>query len=233
MNQQSAFDRKHIEEEAVAETEGLLDQFNLPPAVISFIRQNQRAIWVVVGCIAVIVIAASLYGTYRAYREDKAASALTLALKAEAGDKKQQLQQVVKEFGSTSSGFWGRIELAHLAAAEGNLTGAIEELTDIQSSVSDKDPLAPLLHYNLALLHEKNSELNSAIAALTALSGFKGFEKIAYEAMGRLYEKQGSREKALEMYRKYMSFGGPEAGGQPPADPDRSMIQARIHRLEK
>ncbi len=232
MNQQSAFDRNHIEKEAVAETEGLLDQFNLPPAVISFIRENQRAIWVVVGCIALAVTAVSLYGTYRSYREDKAASALTLALKAEGEDKKQQIEQVVNEFGSTSSGFWGRIELAHLAAAEGNIAEAIEALTDIQRSVSDKDPVAPLLHYNLALLHEKNNDLNKALADLTALSGFKGFEKISYQAMGRLYEQQGSRDKALEMYRKYMSFGEPETG-QPPAGPDRSMIQARIRRLEK
>ena len=119
MNQQSAFDRNNIEETAVPETEGLLEQFNLPPAAISFIRKNQRAIWVVVFCVALAVVVVSLYSQYKSYREDKASSALTFALQAEGEEKKKQLGQVVDEYGSTSAGLWGKIELAHLTAAEG------------------------------------------------------------------------------------------------------------------
>lgn len=231
MNQQSAFDSKNIEQEAVSETSGLLDQFNLPPAAISFIRKNQRTIWIIVGCIALTVTVVSIYGTYKAYREDKASSALTLALQIEDGNKQQQLQQVVDELGSTSSGLWARIELAHLVAADGDLAKAIGELTDIQRSVAGKDPLAPLLHYNLAILHEKNNDLNQAIVSFTELSAFKGFEKISFEAMGRVYELQGSKEKALEMYKKYISSGG-DAAAQQGVDPKKSMVQARINRLE-
>ena len=104
-------------------------------------------------------------------------------------------------------------------------------MTDVQKSVSRKNPLAPLLFYNLAVLHEKNNDIEQALISYTELTSFIGFEKISYEAMGRLYEIQGSKEKALEMYNKYMSYEGTEIVPQA-VDPDRSMIQARMNRLE-
>jgi predicted negative regulator of RcsB-dependent stress response len=231
MNEKSAFDLKNIEKLAVPQTTGLLEQLNIPPAAASYIRRNQRAIWIVVICISLAVTAVSLYGSYRTYREDQASSALTLAMQAEGDEKKTQLVQFVDEYGSTSAGMWGRIELAQMAAAEGQFPQAIDSLAEVKKSVSVKNPVSPLLVYNLAILHEKNNDLNQALTFYNELLAFKGFEAISYEAMGRIYEVQDSKDKALEMYKKYMETGD-AATGQPSADPDRSMIQARINRLE-
>lgn len=231
MNQQSPFDLKHIKESAVPHEQGLLEHLNLPPAVISFIRKNQRTIWIVVICIALIVTAASLYNSYRTYREDQASSALAGAMQAEVDEKKKLLSEVVDEYGSTSAGMWGRIELAHMAAEEGDLAGAISGLTEVRNSVSGKNPVMPLLTYNLGLLHEKNKELDQARTYYNDLLAYSGFKIIAYKAMGRIFEQQGSNDKALEMYKKYMETLD-SGTGEPEGDPDRSLIQARINDLE-
>lgn len=231
MSEKSAFDLKNIKEMAVPQTTGLLEQLNIPPAAASYLRRNQRTIWIVVICIALAVAVVSLYGSYRSYREDKASSALTLVMQAEGDEKKTQLAQFVDEYGSTPAGMWGRIELAQMAAAEGQFPRAIESLAEVKKSVSVKNPVTPLLVYNLAILHEKNKDLNQALTSYNELLAFKGFEAVSYEAMGRIYEMQGSNDKALEMYKKYMQTGEATMV-QPSADQDRSMIQARINRLE-
>jgi len=234
MSQQSAFDRKNVVDSAASETSGLLDQLNLPPAAITYLRKNQRTIWAVTICIALAVTVISLYGSYRTYREDKATSALTSAMQAEEEQKQEQLRQVVEDYGATSAGLWGRIELAHIAAENGDYAKAILGLMEVKKTVSAKNPVTPLLLYNLAVLHEKNGDLSQALASYTELSTFKGFEPGTYETMGRLYELQGNKEKALEMYKKYIASGEENALTTNPlaTDPDREMIQARITSLE-
>jgi len=232
MSQLNPFDRKHIEDSAVIPQQGLLEHLNLPPAVAAFIRKNQRTIWIVTICVALIVTAVSLYGSYRSYREDKASSALAAALQAQGGEKKKLLAEVVDTFASTPAGMWGKIEIAHMAEAAGDTAGAIAGLSEVRKSVSQKNPVTPLLTYNLGLLYEKNNELDQALAAYQELNAFKGFEEISYKAMGRIYELQGNNDKALEMYKKYMETGE-KGNGQPGSDLERSMIQARINRLQK
>ena len=126
---------------------------------------------------------------------------------------------------------WGRIELAQIEEEEGNVTQAISSLVGIKDSVSNKNPVTPLLLYNLAVLYEKSEDLNNSLATYNELLAFKGFEALCYKGMGRIYEAQSNKEKALEMYRKYMEIGG-EDKNLPSADPERSMIQSRINSLE-
>ncbi len=231
MSQQSAFDRQHIVEKAVDIPPGLLEQLNLPPRVIAFIRKNQRSIWIAAGCIALAVIAVNAYSYYTNLRDEKAASALTAAMEEEGTKKQELLVQVVDEYGSTPSALWGRIELAHLAVERGELDKAIQQFSDVKSTVRAKNPVMPLVLYALGALYEKTNELDKAAASFNELSAFKGFESSSYEALGRVYEAQGKTANALEMYRKAI---GTDAGGEgePSASPGRETIQARINALQ-
>lgn len=231
MNQQSAFDRQHIEESSTIQPPGLLEQFNLPPEVIAFIRKNQRTIWIVVGCIALIVVAVALYNQYSDYREQKAASAFTLAMQEKGAKKAESLVKMVEEFGSTPSGMWARIELAHLAAQEGKLDKAIQEFNGVKSEISAKDPLMPLVLYALGVYHEKNNAQAKALEAFKELIAYKGFEEDSYEAMGRIYEAQGQKDNAMEMYKKSLEHGA-EGDLSSGANPDREIIQAKINSLQ-
>lgn len=231
MSQRNPFDRQHIEESAVAQEPGLLEQFNLPPDVIAFLRKNQRTIWIVIGAIAIVIVAAALYGQYNDYREDKAATALALAIQQEGEQKSEALTQVVDQYGSTSSGMWARIELAHLAAGRGDIAEALKEFNDVRSEISADDPLMPLILYALGVYFEKNNELGKAVEAFQQLGTFSGFESSSYEAMGRIYEQQGEKAKALDMYKKSLE---PSAEGTAASATisGNEIIQAKINSLQ-
>lgn len=232
MSQQSAFDRQNIEESAVIQPPGLLEQLNLPPAVVTFLRKNQRAVWIAAGCIALLAVSISVYKEYKERRDEKAATAFTLAMQSDGAEKKELLAQVVDEYGSTPSGLWGRIELAHLDVENGELVKAIQAFNDVKDDVKPQNPVMPLVLFALGSLYEKNNELDKAVDSFNQLSTYKGFEASSYEGMGRLYELQGQKVKAVEMYTKALAKD-PEADPLQPGNPNQETIQARINSLQE
>ncbi|MHB8809446.1 MAG: YfgM family protein [Desulfobulbaceae bacterium] len=239
MSDQSAFNRQPLQEAPLLANPGLLDQLGLPPKVVRYLRENQRRAWIVTGCVVVLIAAVSLYGSYTSYRDNKAASALTEAMKAEEAKKPELLKKVADEYGTASAGVWAKIELARLALAKGETDKAIAGLQEVRKATGKDNPLTPLLLVKLAGLHENKNDLDQALALYSDLSLYKGFEAGAFAAMGRIYEQQGKKDKALEMYQKYLALGN-EAGGVPTApgaagaaDPDRAMIQERINVLQE
>lgn len=233
MDQPSAFDRKHIKGSAEIQPPGLLEEFNLPPEVCDYIRKNQRMIWIVIGCVALVVVVGALYREYADYRAEKAASALSLAMKEEGSKKKDDLAKVAEDFGSTSSGMWARIELAHQAASNGEFAKAIQEFNDVKNEISAKDPLMPLVLSALAVYYEQDKKLEKAHETYQELSGYKGFEATSYEAMGRIFEQEGKKDKALEMYRKFIGSGAAKGEPSPNTDTDREIIEAKIKSLQE
>ncbi len=231
MAEQSAFDPKKIELQPLGPAMGLLEQFNLPPKAIAYIRKNQRAIWVVVSTCVVLAVAVSAYTTYRDYRADQAAAALDAALIAKQ-DKRQVLEKVVLEYGSTSSGLWAQIELAFLEDKEGQRPKGIARMAEINTGLSARSPLKPLVLTNLAILHENEQQFDKALALYTELAASEGFAPEAYRAMGRVNEQLGKKDEAAAMYGKYLESVGAQSG-QSKADPVRDMVQSRLNQLKK
>ncbi|HBI14434.1 MAG TPA: hypothetical protein DDY20_02785 [Desulfobulbaceae bacterium] len=236
MSKQSAFTPQPLQEAPLLTNPGLLDQLGLPPKVVRFLRKNQRKAWIVTGCAVVLITAVSLYGSYTTYRDGKAASALTEAMKAADETKPELLKKVADDYGSTAAGMWAKIEIAQLALAQGDADKAIADLQAVRKSTAKDNPLMPLLLFQLAGLHENKNDQEQALALYVELSRFEGFEAVAYEALGRIYELQNNKDKAVEMYQKYLATGGEEEaplGAPPAADPDREMIQARLNALRE
>ena len=212
-------------------TEDLLDQLNLPPAVADFMRRNRRTIWTVVIIVVLLVVGIALYDSYRNYRISRAVEALDAAMLADKDQREQELRQVIESYGATPSGLWARIELARLRQQGGDPGGAIGILEKIKSGLAQDDPARPLLLFNLGGLYEQEKKPDQALENYQELSTVKGFEAEAYKAMGRVYEGQGKREKAAEMYRKYLGLTG-KNGPTQVADPERKLIEARLNRLQ-
>ena len=236
MSEQSPFNRQPLQEAPLLVNPGLLDQLGLPPKAVRYMRQNQRQIWLITGCIAALITAISFYNSYISYRAGKAASALTAALKAEEAKRPELLSKVVADYGSVDAGRWARLELVKIMLAKGDTDKAIAELEAARKSVGRDNPLSPLLLFQLAGLYENKKKQEQALSLYSDLSQFKGFGARAYEAMGRIYEQQNKKDKALEMYQKYLGEGGEKAAAsaaQAPADPEREMIQARINALQE
>ncbi len=231
MAEQSAFDRKNIQLQTLSPPMGLLEQFNLPPAVITFIRRNQRAIWMAVAGCVFLTVAVSGYTSYRHYRVGKAASALDAALVAKQ-ERRELLEKVVQEYGSTPSSLWAKIELAFLDEKEGQRPKAITRFEAINAGLAVQSLLKPLVLGKLAALHEAENQFDKALIYYSELAVKEGFASEAYRAMGRVNEQLGKSEEAATMYRKYLELT-PSQGGQQKNDPVREMVQARLNQLKK
>jgi len=233
MADQSAFDRNQIETSAMSETSGILDQLNLPPAAVSFLRKNQRMLWVIVVVVAATVIAASLYGSYRNYQLNKANAAFDAA-QMETGDKRAELlQQVAEKYSATPTASWARVELAKNATDTEDFAGAVAELQMVNTMISAKDPLKPLVLYILGGLHEKKQDYAAAIGFYQELTAFSGFTTDAHYAMGRVYVSMDKKAEAVEQYKQYLSLTGENTGGmmsQP--DPQRALVEHTIKKLQ-
>ncbi|WP_319547608.1 tetratricopeptide repeat protein [Desulfogranum marinum] len=230
MAEQNAFDRKTIEMNTMTESEGLLEQFNLPPAFIKFLRNNSKIIWIIIACVAVVVVAASLYDTYRAHTLDKAASSLDAALQ-NTENAEQMLKGVVEEFSSTPSATWAKIALVKLYQEQKQYDKAVALLVEIEADSSLDSLVKPLVTYKLAALYEEQGAMEKALGAYTVLSGMQGFEADAYKAMGRVQESLGNKDQAVSMYQQYIEQQKvSQLNGQD--DPAREVIESRLKMLQ-
>lgn len=234
MAQQNPFNQQNVEESAYARPDGLLDQLNLPPGLVKFLRNNQRTIWICVACVATVVVVVSLYGSYRNYRINKANSALHDALVADTTVREQQLVKVAEDYKGTGAGVWSRVELALLTADNGETDKAISQLVSLQTDTAKDDPLYPLILNKLAGLYEKETKNDQAITAYTELMNIPGFTKEASFQLGRIYERQDKKEQAKAMYEKYLAENieaGSQAGNT--SDPLTGLVKSRLNRLSE
>lgn len=231
MAEQTTVDREVILKQQLLTPTGLLEQFNLPPKVIAFIRRYQRIIWAVIVLGVTLSLALSGYTTYREYQEAKAATALDAALIAKQ-DNRQLLEKVAQDHGANAAGLWANIELAKLDEQEGQRAKAISRLEAVNGGLAAGAPLNPLIINKLAGLYEQEQQSDKALALYTQLSGNEWFAAEAYRAMGRLHEQAGKKEEAAAMYEKYLELTGSQVG-QGKADPMRDMVQSRLNRLKK
>jgi predicted negative regulator of RcsB-dependent stress response len=231
--QSSAFDLKHIEETAVVEPSGVLDQLNLPPALTDFLRKNQRIIWIVIAVVATVVTVVSLYGSYRTYTLNKAAEAFDQALMLDGAQKKTALVEVVEKYGSTPSATWSRVELARMDEKEGNLKGAIEILNEINAPLKTGNLLKPLVLVNLGGLYEQNNQPDQALVVYQELKAIKGFEPQAVNSLGRVYESKGDKKQAAAMFREYLNLTAVEGKDPQQDDAVRTMVRAALNRLQQ
>ncbi len=231
--EQRAFNMK-LEEQARMGTPGVLDQLNLPPSLITFLQKNQRQIWTLVAVIATVVVVYSLYGSYQKYRLNKASLAYDQALEIEEGaERRAALEQVLKDYASTPSGLWSRVALAHLDQAEENTQAAIARLTALDTDLNDKDLLKPLVLINVAVLYERENNFQQAESTYQRLRSFKGFEALALNHLGQLYEAHEQPAQAITVYQQYMGLAELAAEGNAPSQnfSARDMVQASLNRL--
>ena len=230
MAEQNAFDKKTFEMNTVTESEGLLEQFNLPPALIKFLRNNSKKIWIVIACVAVVVVAVSLYDSFRTNTLDKAASALDTALQ-DTDNSEKLLQGVVDEYSSTPSATWAKIALVKLYQDEKKYDKAVALLVEIEADSSLDSLVKPLVAYKLAALYEEQGAMEKALGAYTVLSGMQGFEADAYKAMGRVQESLGNKDQAVSMYKQYIEQQKiSQPNGQ--VDPAQKVIESRLKILQ-
>jgi predicted negative regulator of RcsB-dependent stress response len=227
MSEQGSFNLKQMSEEAYIEPSGILDQLDLSPAVVSFLRKNKRLIQVVVIISVVLVVSISLYRSYRANRLENAANSLSTAMAGEDKTKVKDLENVVAEFSGTPSALWAAIELGHMFMKDEAYAKAATQYSQVRDKVSDSSPMYGLLTFGIAQAYEAVKEYNKSSAAYSTLKEITGYGDEGYLGMARVFEAQGENDKALAVYEEYLgTFLGENSN-----DRVKTVIQEKITRL--
>ena len=204
---------------------GLLEELNLPPKAIRFIRENRRNLVIAVLCCVLAIVGWSSLSYYLARQNDQAAALLSKAIEqGEPEQRKALLQKVLDDYGRTGSALWAKVELGHMALDAQQYDEAIKAYLALRDDLSVSSPAFPLVQLSLAQAYEHKNALPEALAAYQRLAEIKGFAGESYLAMGRIHELQKDLPKAKEMYGKVLADEGvsPEV---------KDKVQAKLERF--
>lgn len=210
----------------VEKKDGLLDELNLSPQIISFLRKNALAIEIVAGLVIVLILAWSYYDYHSQGEKNQASLALSTAIKQkDKTARMESLTNVTKEYAGTGAALWSRLEEGHLAFDEGHYDEALRHYQKVYDDLADDNPLRPLVTYAVALADENAGKLDQALTYYQRLADSPGFKTLALAAEGRVYELKGDKANALKIYRQVAEERTLSAAR-------RSVIQEKINSLQ-
>jgi predicted negative regulator of RcsB-dependent stress response len=207
MTKESAFDRKHIETIA-ADRRNILEELNLPPQVISFLRQHARVLQIGAICLVLITLGWIAYDGYTERRQEDATALLAEAIREPAGEQRLELlRQVETRYAGTKAAIWSRVQLAHAAGQAGDTGEAITRYQGILKDIADDNPLTPLIHYSLGQTHEAAGAPDQALPHYQRLATFPGFAARGLLGVGRIHEVQNRPDEAVKAYEQLAALG--------------------------
>lgn len=228
MSEHSAFEKLHVDDRDKADLGGLLEQLNLPPVFVQYVRKHQKAIYIILAVITIAVVAWALYDSYTDKKIVESNSALAVALKLENEEKLQALQAVLEDFSGTEAAIWAKVEIGRYHVKKNEMDKALEQYSAVRNEISDDNPLTYLLTFGIAQAAEALNNYDKAIAEYDSLKQIKGYEGIAYNGTARIYEVQGNIERAVNEYEQYL---GSLPGGLD-SNPEKLYISEKITTLK-
>jgi predicted negative regulator of RcsB-dependent stress response len=227
MSAQSLFSKKNIDSQQPDTRTGIMEELNLPPGVIAFVRNNARNLQIGLICVVVLVLAWTFYDYYTERQENKGASLLASAMQIEATEERVQvLGDVINNYSGTDAALWGKLELAHLDYQEGEFDAAVVNYEEIIAKLPADSSLVPLARINLAQSYEETGQHDQAIAQYNLLKKSTGFKEEAYFALGRIYKAKNDLSQARKEYEELLSAMEDEVAPQL-----RSRVQALLNSL--
>lgn len=205
MAKEDVFEKEYEDEREKNSLEGLLEQMNLPPVAIKFVKEHKRLVQVGLAVIIIVVVSWALYGSYRENRIQESAAALSSALDAEGQAMFDKLAEVEKSYSGTSSALWAQINIGQQLVKDGKLEEAKQKFTEVRNDLGKSSPLRPLLGLSIAQTEEALSQFSESSVEYKALIDVEGYQDLGYMGLARVEELQGNRDKALEVYEQYLS----------------------------
>ncbi len=228
MSEQSLFSKKNIQSQQPDTRTGIMEELNLPPEFISFIRKNSRNLQIGLISIVVLVLAWVFYDYYSDLQENRAASLLASAIQTEATEERiQVLQNVIGSYSGTEAALWSKLELAHLDYQEGRFDAAVAKYEEVLAKTPADSFLIPLARMNLGQSYEETGQYDQAIVQYNLLKKSTGFKGEAHLALGRIYKAKDEPAQARNEYENLLS------GMDDEADPQlRSRVEALLASLD-
>ncbi|MDR0476967.1 MAG: tetratricopeptide repeat protein [Desulfobulbaceae bacterium] len=209
----SVFEKKHIDPSQMGKIETLLVHFNLPLPAIETYRAHRGLIHTACIALIVLVVALSLYNSWRSQRIEKSSSALATALSQEKSKLADNLARLMNTYPRTNAALWAEIELARLAMEKKDYTRAASAYTTLLGKVSAGNPLQPLLLNALGQTQEAMGKYDDAIATYEKLQKHKAYQFIACLGLGGQYEAKKDWGKAITVYEGYKAEASQAGAG--------------------
>jgi len=227
MAEQDVFNKKHADVVA-KDQKAILEELSLPPAVIEFIRKNEKNLKLGIIIFLVVVVAVEGYKKYTSVQTEKSSTLLYTALQtADDTQKVNLLKKLTDKYGRTGSGIWANIELGHLAFKNGDFAKAAGIFEAILGKMPADNTAYPLVQYSLAQAYENLDNVEKAKGAFLKLAQIPGFAGKGDLGLARIYEKHGDPEQALTYYKEYAELPETQPG------PTKDWVLAKIDQLKK
>lgn len=207
-DQPSAFSKKNLQAVTInpEAKRGVLEELNLPPQVISFVRQYKKHLEIAGIGVVVFSLAWIFFDYYTEKQRDLAATELTAALELKDDQSRiAALVTVEKEYGRTTSALWSRIELANIAYQEKKFPEARDRYKAVLDDLDTDNPLTPVVRLAYAKVLESGNETDQALDAYKTLSKSPGFSGEGLKGMGRIYELKNNMAEAKKAYEEYLA----------------------------
>lgn len=180
---------------------GLLEQLNLPPKAITFIRQNARNLQI--GAITLLVVGLAVIGfdTYRTSHIAKSHALLYRSTQVTSdSDRQARLQEVIANYPRTNASLWAQVELAHLERKAGKLEEALADYGRVYDRLAKDSPLTPLVLLALGQTNEVKGDLDQAASFYEKLASLPGYALLGKSGQARVHEARQQWKEARDIY---------------------------------
>jgi tetratricopeptide (TPR) repeat protein len=202
------------------------DEFvTLTAQVLEWAQKNRTTVTWVAGAIVVLIMALVLSSGFRAARAREANDDLSRALLALRDDDMASAATRLKEVAERWSGsVQGQIAAGLKPSAELRAGNRDTVAADAQTALQSTPDLPAYLHQQLRLtwavaLEEKSQWKEAAEKYAEAAAGSGPYRSLAVLGEARAREQLGEKDRARELYRKYVE--------EFPDVPDRELIEAK------
>ena len=226
MAKEDIFDKEYVDERDKNSLEGLLEQLNLPPAAVKFVKENKKMVQAGIAVLVIAVVAWALYGSYRDNLIKKSSEALFAAQELSGQQMLDKLAEVEKEFGGTDAGLWAGINAAQELMKNDKMSEALQKFTEVRGDLKASSALWPLVTVGIAQSAEAGGDTQRAMSEYKNLMDLEGYKDIGYLGSARVLELQGKREQALELYEQYLVELGSSAALQ------KVIVEEKIARIK-
>ena len=224
MTKSNVFKKKH-EDMMAQDQKAVLEELDLPPAVITFLRKNLRKIYIIAAVLFIGLVLWEGYAKYISVQRERSAIMLSDAMSAQPDSQADKLKALIDKYPRSGNAVWAQVELGHIALKKGKFQEAEGFYEKAREGLSSNSPMYPLVQFCLAQAYENAADTAKAKEAYQQLVDIPGFAAEGYLGLGRVAEIEGDSKQALEDYTQYINQPEITSG------PTKEWVESRISQL--